>query len=197
MVRQREADLRAVGLLDGIIANSPYTAACIKKIYDCDARSCYFGIPQSLGVTEIQAPEPYALAIGRLEPYKNFIRLFEAVDLLKAQKNWPEGFCLKVVGQGPLETLLKRFVQAKGLQNHIQLKGFVTEAELKALMSAAAFGIFVPLDEPMGLIPMEMGACGRACIPLATLSRYGLLARSQNAKYSDLKRFPQRKLRNP
>ncbi len=161
----RDADLKAVTVVDHIIANSMYTAACVRQIYGRQAETVYFGLPEITANNPPPGnPQNYAVWVGRLEAYKNVSLLLDVCRQLRDQGHWPSGFQLKLIGQGPLASEVDTYIQTQRLQTELQRTGFVDEPALEQLLSNAAFGIYLPLDEPMGLVPMELGRYGRACL---------------------------------
>lgn len=113
---------------------------------------------------------PFILSVGNLQPRKNLARLLEAFRLLTAGG---AAIRLVVVGQkgwGP--TRLEERVDALGLAGQVIVTGYVPEAELPALYSAAACFAYPALYEGFGLPPLEAMACGSpvvasdsACLP--------------------------------
>jgi len=94
----------------------------------------------------------YALYVGRLSPEKGI------ATMLEAWKSAQEPLPLKVVGQGPLEPLVR---QAAGACGHIEYLGGRSLAEVLELMAKAAFLVF-PSEwyETMGRTIMEAFAVG-------------------------------------
>jgi glycosyltransferase involved in cell wall biosynthesis len=117
--------------------------------------------------------QPYILALSRLEPRKNFVRLIEAYAAARAEARLPHRL---VIGgrKGWLYDEIFARVQGLGLQNEVLFPGFVEEADLPALYSGAAFFAYPSLYEGFGLPIVEALACGtpvltadNSCLPEA------------------------------
>ncbi len=101
---------------------------------------------------------PYLLYVGTLHPRKNLVRLVQAFastldaepDLrlvLAGQKGWLYD---EILGQ----------VRKLGLENRVLLTGYVPDADLPALLSAALAFVYPSLYEGFGLPVLEAMACG-------------------------------------
>jgi glycosyltransferase involved in cell wall biosynthesis len=117
--------------------------------------------------------EPYILALSRLEPRKNFVRLIEAFAAARAAANLPHRL---VIGgrKGWLYEAIFARVQELGLGDHVLFPGFIADADLPALYSGAAFFAYPSLYEGFGLPIVEALACGapvltgdNSCLPEA------------------------------
>jgi glycosyltransferase involved in cell wall biosynthesis len=71
--------------------------------------------------TTIKIPEPYVIAVGRLECQKNYSLLIKAFSLLTKHQQ----INLLILGEGSQRQLLERLVQELGLNEKIFLPGFV------------------------------------------------------------------------
>ncbi len=101
---------------------------------------------------------PFLLSVGSLEPGKNRERLLLAFARLRAQGL---GHTLAVAGQQAWryegeEPLARRL----GLGDAVRFLGYVPQADLPALYSAADLFVFPSLYEGFGLPALEALACG-------------------------------------
>jgi glycosyltransferase involved in cell wall biosynthesis len=119
------------------------------------------------------ADRPYILALSRLEPRKNFVRLIEAFAQARAEGKLPHRL---VIGgkQGWLYEPIYARVQELGLAEHVHFPGFIADDDLPAVYSAAAFFAYPSLYEGFGLPIIEALACGapvltgdNSCLPEA------------------------------
>ncbi len=93
-------------------------------------------------------------------------------ELLKAmvqvKQHVPEVW-LAIAGKGPQRTTLEQQIQAMGLQNHVQLLGYVADEQLPIAYQAADLTV-VPSQslEGFGLVLLESLACGTPtlCTPI-------------------------------
>ncbi len=116
---------------------------------------------------------PFILALSRLEPRKNFVRLIEAFAQARLEARLPHRLVISG-GKGWLyDEIFRRVVELK-LQDDVHFTGFVADADLPALYSAAAFFVYPSLYEGFGLPIVEALACGtpvlaadNSCLPEA------------------------------
>jgi len=113
-------------------------------------------------------PERFILYVGTLEPRKNLPTLFAAYRSLLAR--WPE-LGLVVAGRpGWLTEGIFRSLRDLGLEGRVRLLGYVPDADLPALYSAAAVFAFPSRYEGFGLPPLEAMACGTPVVVADTSS---------------------------
>jgi len=100
--------------------------------------------------------EPFILAVGTLQPRKNFARLIQALAQLPDRE-------VKLVlagGRGWLYESIFAEVERLQLQTRVVFPGFVEDADLPALYSAARVLAYPSLYEGFGLPILEAMACG-------------------------------------
>ena len=121
---------------------------------------------------------PFLLALGNLQPRKNIGRLIEAfgqavasdqltVDSRQSETNGEqrritsEDCSLVVAGKALWrESEIFATVQQAGLEDRVVFPGYVDDADLPALYSAATAFVYPSLYEGFGLPPLEAMACG-------------------------------------
>jgi glycosyltransferase involved in cell wall biosynthesis len=116
---------------------------------------------------------PYILALSRLEPRKNFVRLIEAFAAAREEAALPHR--LVIAGKkGWLYDAIFARVQELRLGDHVLFPGFIADEDLPALYSGAAFFAYPSLYEGFGLPVIEALACGtpvltsdNSCLPEA------------------------------
>jgi len=107
-------------------------------------------------------PEDFILAVGTIEPRKNLSRLLDALQLLQ-QKG--DDFRLVVVGgKGWLYGGFFRHLEELQLGDVVLLPGYVPDADLPAVYSAAKVFVLPSLYEGFGLSVLEAMACGTAVV---------------------------------
>ena len=99
-------------------------------------------------------PGPYVLAVGTVQPRKNYERLIEAVDRVRETKN------VTLVIAGRTGWLSEPVVEAVNARPHVRLLGFVDDGDLPALCRQAQVLAYPSLYEGFGLPPLEAMACG-------------------------------------
>jgi glycosyltransferase involved in cell wall biosynthesis len=116
---------------------------------------------------------PFILGLSRLEPRKNFARLIQAYAIAREEADLPHKL---IIGgsKGWLYESIFATVQELGLESWVQFPGFIDEADLPALYSAAEFFAYPSLYEGFGLPIIEALACGapvltgdNSCLPEA------------------------------
>lgn len=92
------------------------------------------------------------LAVGRLEPVKDF------PALLRAMVHIPEPARLVVLGDGPQKAALLQLAACIGLERRVRFAGF--EPDVKRWMQAADGFVLPSLYEGLPMALLEAGACG-------------------------------------
>jgi glycosyltransferase involved in cell wall biosynthesis len=100
----------------------------------------------------------YILSVGIYKPRKNHAGLLKAFQLLLKS-----GIQSQLVIAGPMaeaEPVLRGLIQELGIAQHVIFTGFVTDADLRALYSAARVYVCPSLYEGFGFTVLEAMACG-------------------------------------
>jgi glycosyltransferase involved in cell wall biosynthesis len=106
---------------------------------------------------------PYLLFVGTIEPRKNLLTLIRAYDeLLRTTTRRPQ--LVLCGGRGWLYDEIFRLVEDLKLQDQVRFTGYVEDADLPALYSAAEAFVYPSFYEGFGLPPLEAMACGAPVI---------------------------------
>lgn len=118
---------------------------------------------------------PLVLAVGRLVEKKGFVHLVEAMAQLRRRHSAVRCW---IAGDGPERDALGRQVAALGLGGIVELKGWLSQDEVRAALEGAtalAVPSIVASDGDMDGLPnvvLEAAACG---VPLVTTDAGGIL----------------------
>ena len=180
---------RSVRRADALVADSQHTAHDLNEQWQVPLERitvvqgavdhAHFrpvGDPQQLAKVRQRyglGERPYVLALSRLEPRKNFVRLIEAFAAARTEARLPHRL---IIGgrKGWLYEAIFARVQELGLAEDVLFPGFIADADLPALYSGAAFFAYPSLYEGFGLPIVEAMACGapvltgdNSCLPEA------------------------------
>jgi len=104
---------------------------------------------------------PYILAVGTVQPRKNYEMLVRAFRGVAGRQ--PHNLVI-AGGKGWLMEGLAEEIARQGLSDRVRTAGFVADEDLPALYSAADLFVFPSLYEGFGLPLLEAMACGVAVI---------------------------------
>lgn len=173
---------RSVARADYIIADSENTRNDVICLLDADPDRVFvipggveprFRPASSESVADVRQAYgldgPYILAVGVIEPRKNFPRLIEAYTRFRRKA----GFRHQLViagGRGWLSDETFREAERSAYSGDIRFTGFVPEERLPALYTGADVFAYPSLYEGFGLPVLEAMACGTPVICANTSS---------------------------
>lgn len=99
------------------------------------------------------------LAVGRLNPQKDYPNLFNAIHLLKEKR---QDFKFFIAGDGPLKEELMLLVQKLGISKFVEFLGI--RRDIPALMSASDIFVLPSAWEGFGLVVAEAMATERVVV---------------------------------
>jgi glycosyltransferase involved in cell wall biosynthesis len=120
--------------------------------------------PHHLGRYRDDGPGDYLFYAGRLDRLK---RLDLAIDAMQRVRS---GARLKIAGSGPLLEELRKQVVGLGVEDRVELLGFVSADELIALYAGCRAAYYAPVNEDYGYVTVEAFLSGK---PLVTTSDAG------------------------
>lgn len=98
--------------------------------------------------------------VGRLVKRKGCINLLKALALIKKQTKLPH-LKIAIVGDGPENTKLKKYVEANGLADWCQFFGYVKESKKIGLLQSSKIAVFPAIGgESFGIVLIEAMASG-------------------------------------
>ena len=118
----------------------------------------------------LKIQKPYLLYVGTIEPRKNLIRLIQAFDWLKREKQIPHQLILAGGGGWKTEEI-HQAVEAAQFGKEIQFTGYLSSEEKNALYQNADAMVFPSLYEGFGMPPLEamLFECPVICSDAASL----------------------------
>jgi len=177
---------RSVARADSVLADSAATRADLVELYGTAPEKIsvlYSGVNESFkpigDAAALQAvraryglgQRPFILAVGTLQPRKNYARLIRAF----AQVGETDLALVIAGGRGWLYDEIFAEVERLGLGQRVIFPGFVADQDLPALYSAAAVLAYPSIYEGFGLPILEAFACGTpvvssnaSCLPEVT-----------------------------
>lgn len=105
----------------------------------------------------IQRRRNTIIVVNRLVPLKGHKYLIDALQIVR--QNIPD-VQLIIVGDGPARSELEMYVKRKGLFNHVQFTGRVTDGEKAALLWQSTIFVSPSVQEGFGIVLLEAMACG-------------------------------------
>lgn len=165
---------RSVARADHILADSAATRQDLITLYDVPGEKVsvlYSGVSAAFRpvrdaarLAEVCARyglrRPYILSLGTLQPRKNYIRLMRAFARARRSPALRDYQLVIAGGKGWLYAAIFAEVERLGLRDSVLFPGFVADADLPALYSAAALFVYPSLYEGFGLPVLEAMACG-------------------------------------
>ncbi|MBF8283442.1 MAG: Glycosyl transferase, group 1 [Anaerolineales bacterium] len=164
---------RSVARADHVLADSQATRADLVELYRTPAEKIsvlYSGVHESFQpVTDLAAVRaryslgdaPFVLAVGTLQPRKNYVRLIQAFAAISNLQPRTSNLHLVIAGgKGWRYDAIFAEVEKLGLRDRVMFPGFVADADLPALYSAARVLAYPSIYEGFGLPMLEAMACG-------------------------------------
>lgn len=107
-------------------------------------------------------PPPHHLGLYRTDGYGDFLFYAGRLDRLKrldlaidAMLRVRSGAKLKIAGSGPLEEELRKQIRGLGVEDRVELLGFVSAEELVDLYARCRAAYYAPLNEDYGYVTVE------------------------------------------
>ncbi|MGE3179091.1 MAG: glycosyltransferase [Vicinamibacterales bacterium] len=152
MRRLAQWDQATADRVDRYVAISHYVAGRIRRYYNREAAVVYPPVDTDFYVPAAVPPEPFALVVSALVPYKRIDLAIHACERA--------GVPLKVVGAGPDQAALES-IAGPGTT----FLGRLPDSDVRDLYRRASV-VLLPGEEDFGIVPLEAQACGRPVVAL-------------------------------
>lgn len=117
---------------------------------------------------ETELPKNFFLAVGTLEPRKNYVNLIEAFNIFS--KKYSDFHLLIVGGLGWKYEEIHEKIKKLYLQKKVHLLGYISEKSLVKLYNLSKALVFPSIYEGFGIPPLEAMKCGCPVIASYTSS---------------------------
>ncbi len=122
-------------------------------------------------LTKYRLSRPFFVYAGRIEEKKNIVNLVHAFSIFKSARGVGDPVKLLLVGMpGFGYERVKKEIAARKLEKDVLLPGYVPEADMPALMSAAKILLLPSWYEGFGLPIIQAQACGTPVIAASVAS---------------------------
>jgi len=153
----RKMDIKATLQADVVYANSKEVQSRVKKMYAReDVGVLYPPVELEKLNPNYGKRDDYYLYLGRIECYKGVELAVRACAKL--------GKKLKIGGKGSDQERISNIIKELGVENNIEILGFVSEEERSKLLSNCKALLSPIKDEDFGVVPVEANACGTPVI---------------------------------
>jgi len=116
-------------------------------------------------VAESTSSDTNIVFLGRLVARKGVMQLLEAIDYLRKYQLYQGDFKVYIGGKGELLGELAAFVQANGLSEQVELKGFIPEEEKAQFLCQADIAVYPSVaGESFGIVLLEAMAAARGVV---------------------------------
>jgi glycosyltransferase involved in cell wall biosynthesis len=150
----REMDTRCLQEAGAIFANSRNVARRLKKYNDLSSEPLYHP-PKLDGRYRCDQFSDTVFAVGRLDQLKRF-------DLLiRAMAETSEPVRCRIAGQGLERQRLQELIAGLGLENRVELLGWVDDEQLLAELASSLAVYYAPYDEDFGYVTIEAFRSGK------------------------------------
>ena len=151
-----------VGTTPVYVKESPYLQEVQHKVTYLPIGVCHLESPikQVMDLRRKYLDKHIVFSLGRLVPYKGFAYLIEAA------KHLDDNYVVLFGGTGPLRDELQAQIDSLGLQERVQLLGYVSDVDLPAYFEACDLFCMssVMKTEAFGIVQIEAMSCGKPVV---------------------------------
>jgi len=117
-------------------------------------------------------PEPvHVVAVGRLAPRKQPVRLLRLLRQARAQVPGETPMRATIVGDGPARSQMERYLRAKGMTGWVSLPGRYSRDQIRELLASTDVFVAPAPRESFGLAALEARAAG---VPVVARAQSGV-----------------------
>jgi glycosyltransferase involved in cell wall biosynthesis len=159
--RSDRANLRSASI---VLVNSYFSRESVYRLYDIDARVCYYGINTDTLQPFQAGRDSYVFSVGSVTAAKGFDFVIRSLALI------PEERRPRLLIAGNFEVAAERkYLERLALQNRVQVEftRVFDDQQLAQLYARASLTAYAPVLEPFGLVPLESMACGTPVVAVA------------------------------
>lgn len=162
---------------DRIVCNSQFMTAGVLDAFEIDTSHVVLvpsGIDaESWAPSDVTVRGPLVMAWGRVLYEKGFQVVAQAIARLRGRVPELSGV---IAGRGPYLAELQSRIDLEGVNDLVQLAGFVPDAELRSTLHRAGCVVIPSLYEPFGVVALEALAAGAPVIAADTGGLHEILA---------------------
>jgi glycosyltransferase involved in cell wall biosynthesis len=159
-------DREAATGVDLTLGNSAFTASAAACVYGTHALPCVLGMPEPEPAPGPRG-EPYVAWVTSAIEHKNAYGFLEALRIAVHELGARE---LQVRAVGLRGDAFTRRIEELSLRDVVRCEGWVSDADLNALIAGCRLLAYPPIEEPFGLVPLHAMAHAR---PVLASSRGG------------------------
>lgn len=150
--------------VDDVLSNSQFTSNRVEDFYNIQSRVIHPGVDQTRFTPENRQFDQteFMFSIGQINNYKNFDVLLKSFQKLVTKLDSPPELVIGGIGQEA--AALRNQIADAGLKESVSYLGYITESELTTRYANAAAVLYLPENEPFGLVPIEAMASGTPVI---------------------------------
>ncbi|MCE9589035.1 MAG: glycosyltransferase family 4 protein [Planctomycetes bacterium] len=178
--------LYAYNHAQGLIAISPYIEDLIREV-NPNPRHME-RIPNGIDLAEYAKPaerpadftdtRPFALCLGNLGPMKGFA---DAIAAYAQTRGRLRDMALVIVGNGPLEDILRAQVRGLGLETDVLFMGRRTGGDKRWFLQNCLYGLMPSIEEGHPIVGLELLASGKPVICSTNAAFDGMYEEGVNA----------------
>ena len=134
----------------------------------------YNGMRLDEAMPSFPGKPPLLVAVGRLVEKKGYPVLIEACGLLRDRGL---EFRCEIVGDGPLESALRRQIESLGLQAKVQLRGALAQTDIRESLAEASVFVLPCVEEKgggMDILPTVITEAMAAGLPVVSTRLAGV-----------------------